>query len=41
MVNQIEAHPFFPADRRSAAMQQRGVAMESWGSFAEGKKQPL
>lgn len=37
MVNQIEAHPFFQRTAEQQLMQQRGVAMESWGSFAEGK----
>ena len=35
MVNQIEAHPFFQRTADQQLMQQRGVAMESWGSFAE------
>ena len=37
MVNQIEAHPFFQRTADQQLMQQRGVAMESWGSFAEDK----
>ena len=37
MVNQIEAHPFFQRAEEQQLMQQRGVVMESWGSFAEGR----
>jgi 2,5-diketo-D-gluconate reductase A len=37
MVNQIETHPFFQRRTDQELMQQRGVQMESWGPFAEGR----
>jgi 2,5-diketo-D-gluconate reductase A len=36
-VNQIETHPFFQRTADQEVMQERGVQIESWGPFAEGK----
>ncbi|MCA1842675.1 MAG: aldo/keto reductase, partial [Actinobacteria bacterium] len=36
-VNQIETHPFFSRRTDQELMQQRGVQIESWGPFAEGR----
>jgi 2,5-diketo-D-gluconate reductase A len=36
-VNQIETHPFFQRTADQALMRERGVQIESWGPFAEGK----
>ena len=36
-VNQIETHPFFQRADYQAVMAERGVRMESWGPFAEGR----
>jgi 2,5-diketo-D-gluconate reductase A len=36
-VNQIETHPFFQRAADQALMVERGVQIESWGPFAEGK----
>ncbi|MEX5720844.1 aldo/keto reductase [Geodermatophilus maliterrae] len=36
-VNQIETHPFFQRADYQALMRQRGVQIESWGPFAEGR----
>ena len=36
-VNQIETHPFFQRKEYQELMQQKGVQIESWGPFAEGK----
>lgn len=36
-VNQIETHPFFQRIEEQALMESRGVQIESWGPFAEGK----
>ncbi|HEX8344416.1 MAG TPA: aldo/keto reductase [Actinoplanes sp.] len=36
-VNQIETHPFYQRAADQAVMVERGVQMESWGPFAEGK----
>ena len=36
-VNQIETHPFFQRTAYQELMRERGVQMESWGPFAEGK----
>lgn len=36
-VNQIETHPFHQRDEDQEIMRARGVQMESWGPFAEGK----
>ncbi|MGL3806003.1 aldo/keto reductase [Paeniglutamicibacter sp. R2-26] len=36
-VNQIETHPFFQRVADQELMAERGVQIESWGPFAEGK----
>jgi len=36
-VNQIETHPFFQRAAEQALMRERGVQIESWGPFAEGR----
>ena len=36
-VNQIETHPFFQRTADQELMGERGVQIESWGPFAEGK----
>ncbi|MFJ4286318.1 aldo/keto reductase [Paenarthrobacter nicotinovorans] len=36
-VNQIEAHPFHQRSADQELMRERGVQIESWGPFAEGK----
>jgi 2,5-diketo-D-gluconate reductase A len=36
-VNQIETHPFFQREAEQALMRERGVQIESWGPFAEGR----
>ncbi|KPH97138.1 2,5-didehydrogluconate reductase [Actinobacteria bacterium OK074] len=36
-VNQIETHPFHQRAADQALMRERGVQIESWGGFAEGK----
>lgn len=36
-VNQVEAHPFFQRADHQALMAERGVQIESWGPFAEGR----
>lgn len=36
-VNQIETHPFFQRTADQELMRDRGVQIESWGPFAEGK----
>jgi 2,5-diketo-D-gluconate reductase A len=36
-VNQIETHPFFQRADYQDLMRERGVQIESWGPFAEGK----
>jgi len=36
-VNQIECHPFFQRTTDQELMQERGVQIESWGPFAEGR----
>jgi len=36
-VNQIETHPFFQRTADQDLMRERGVQIESWGPFAEGK----
>lgn len=40
-VNQVETHPFCQQKEAMAVMEEYGVRIESWGPFAEGKKQPL
>ncbi|MGN6160773.1 MAG: aldo/keto reductase, partial [Marmoricola sp.] len=36
-VNQVETHPFFQRVADQEFMSGRGVAIESWGPFAEGR----
>ncbi len=36
-VNQIETHPYFQRTADQQLMRERGVQIESWGPFAEGK----
>ncbi|MDF3139887.1 MULTISPECIES: aldo/keto reductase [unclassified Streptomyces] len=36
-VNQIETHPFFQRVADQELMRERGVQIQSWGGFAEGK----
>lgn len=36
-VNQIETHPYFQRHADQVVMGERGVQIESWGPFAEGK----
>jgi 2,5-diketo-D-gluconate reductase A len=36
-VNQIETHPYFQRQADQALMRERGVQIESWGPFAEGR----
>lgn len=36
-VNQIETHPYFQRHEDHEVMRERGVQIESWGPFAEGK----
>ncbi|POX48079.1 2,5-diketo-D-gluconic acid reductase [Streptomyces sp. Ru71] len=36
-VNQIETHPFFQRTAYQELMRERGVQIESWGPFAEGR----
>jgi 2,5-diketo-D-gluconate reductase A len=36
-VNQIETHPFFQRHADQELMRERGVQIESWGPFAEGR----
>ncbi|NYF59889.1 aldo/keto reductase [Micromonospora purpureochromogenes] len=36
-VNQIETHPFFQRTADQEIMRERGVQIESWGPFAEGR----
>jgi 2,5-diketo-D-gluconate reductase A len=36
-VNQIECHPFFQRVGDQELMRERGVQIESWGPFAEGR----
>ena len=36
-VNQVETHPFFQRADYQRLMSERGVQIESWGPFAEGK----
>jgi aryl-alcohol dehydrogenase-like predicted oxidoreductase len=37
MVNQVETHPFFQRVDYQQLMAERGVQIESWGPFAEGR----
>jgi 2,5-diketo-D-gluconate reductase A len=36
-VNQVETHPFFQRQDDQQLMGERGVQLESWGPFAEGR----
>jgi 2,5-diketo-D-gluconate reductase A len=36
-VNQIETHPFFQRADYQELLRERGVQIESWGPFAEGR----
>jgi 2,5-diketo-D-gluconate reductase A len=36
-VDQVECHPFFQRTADQALMRERGVQMEAWGQFAEGR----
>jgi 2,5-diketo-D-gluconate reductase A len=36
-VNQIEVHPYFQRGAEQELMRERGVQIESWGPFAEGR----
>ncbi|MEU7065569.1 aldo/keto reductase [Streptomyces sp. NPDC046161] len=36
-VNQVETHPFFQRTAEQELMRERGVRIESWGPFAEGR----
>jgi 2,5-diketo-D-gluconate reductase A len=36
-INQVECHPFFQRGPEQELMRERGVQMESWGPFAEGR----
>lgn len=36
-VNQVETHPFFQRAAEQELMRERGVRIESWGPFAEGR----
>lgn len=36
-VNQVETHPFFQRQDDQRRMGERGVQLESWGPFAEGR----
>jgi 2,5-diketo-D-gluconate reductase A len=36
-VNQVETHPYFQRTADQQLMRERGVQIESWGPFAEGK----
>jgi 2,5-diketo-D-gluconate reductase A len=36
-INQIECHPFFQRTADQGLMSERGVQIESWGPFAEGR----
>jgi 2,5-diketo-D-gluconate reductase A len=37
MVDQVECHPFFQRTAEQQLMSDRGVQIESWGPFAEGR----
>ena len=38
-VNQVECHPFYQQEGTRRFLQEQGIVMEAWASFAEGKKQ--
>lgn len=37
VINQVETHPFFQRVEEQELMESRGVRMQSWGPFAEGR----
>lgn len=37
MVNQIESHPFFPQKAAQAANEKRGIKVQAWSPFAQGR----
>ena len=37
-VNQVECHPFYQQEGTRRFLQEQGIVMEAWASFAEGKK---
>jgi len=37
MIDQVECHPFFQREAEQQLMRDRGVQIESWGPFAEGR----
>ncbi|MFE9258537.1 aldo/keto reductase [Streptomyces sp. NPDC006879] len=39
MVNQVETHPFYQRTADQELMRARGVQIESWGPFAEGRNE--
>ena len=39
VVNQVECHPFYQQEDTHRFLQEQGIVMEAWASFAEGKKQ--
>ena len=38
-VDQVECHPFYQQEKTRRFLQEQGIVMEAWASFAEGKKQ--
>ena len=36
-MNQIETHPFFQRHADQEILRERGIQMEAWGGFAEGR----
>ena len=38
-VDQVECHPFYQQEDIRRFLQEQGIVMEAWASFAEGKKQ--
>ena len=38
-VDQVECHPFYQQEDTRRLLQEQGIVMEAWASFAEGKKQ--
>ena len=38
-VDQVECHPFYQQEDTRRFLQEQGIVMEAWASFAEGKKQ--
>jgi 2,5-diketo-D-gluconate reductase A len=41
MIDQVECHPFFQRSADQELMRERGVQIESWGPFAEGRNNLL